>query len=274
MSENQQNNEQGRAGRVRTWWGDDDFKRRRWIVSAAFLAAVVVLGVVVRVWPSGGEDKAATPSAPSPSVGVSAPAVTSSPSATAKPSPAAGADSACGLPNGPQTMPGENPSAKWIEAVPGFLTPTEPATYGPAKNNLTCFAHSPTDAIFAAATFMANVGLPGRAEPTLRAMTLPGPSQEAGVKNLTANAPTEAPKGLISGYRVVSYGPTAARVGVAMTISDGSQDVYAGMTVDLTWAQGDWKVVLTPTGTFPSGEPQGLTSLDGYAVWFPPNSEG
>ena len=64
-------------------------------------------------------------------------------------------DSICGLPAGDQSIPEEAPETTW-ELVNGYAVPTS-EEFGPGikeNNQLKCFAHNPTGALFAAARWI------------------------------------------------------------------------------------------------------------------------
>ena len=139
------------------------------IASAVVVGLVIVLGLVLTVT-SGSQGEAGTPAPP---------AADSSPPA---PPADTGDDSACGLARGDQTIPVSAPKATW-KLRGTVAVPTAPKTFGPGRVRdgvPSCFARSPTGALFAMLNIQAAMGQLAR-EP--RALSDPEGRADAGPRS-------------------------------------------------------------------------------------------
>ena len=66
-----------------------------------------------------------------------------------------------------------------------------------------------------------------------------------------------------AGFRMLNYDGNTADVDIALRTSNGA---IAAQVFTLKWVNGDWKVVLAPSGDLPSPMSQ-LPSLSGYNSW-------
>ncbi|MEZ2373412.1 hypothetical protein [Arthrobacter sp. RCC_34] len=210
---------------------------RPWfLASAAVVAILVALLVLYFVLPS----PSATPG-PSPS-----------PSAAGTGTAQAGQESACGLPAGDQRLPSVGLPTKW-ELLGRVAVPTDPKVIGPGKINgnvRTCYQHSPTGALYAAANFMGTGLLPGGQAIVLKNLTAKSPMQEQALATKapqTAEDPSLSTK--IAGFRVLAYTGSAARFSVAVEVTKDGRSAYGSMDVGLRWEGGDWKIVMEETST-------------------------
>src|SRR4051812_21106495 len=120
--------------------GRNPFTSRGFILSAVLVAALIAAAILLTVLP-----RPASPQAKP------APVPTTKPAASTGP---AGAEpSICGLPASDDTALGTAPDSTW-ELVGTMAVPSAPTLHGPGSVDTTgfrsCFAHSPTGALYAA----------------------------------------------------------------------------------------------------------------------------
>ncbi|WP_395405699.1 hypothetical protein ACHMXB_22425 (plasmid) [Arthrobacter sp. UC242_113] len=222
----------------------------KFIISAVVVAIIVALGIILALLPKGGE----TPTA-EPSNSGSTPAST-------QPSGSAAA-SVCGLPSGNQAKPATTPTdTKW-ELVGKIAAPTSPTKFGPGKteaNGLrSCFAHSPTGALYAGANMIV-LGSSGRPDLLAQYLVAEGPERDKMLSEPPTSAPTAAPF-QIAGYKVVDYTGDRAVIEYGLTAANGS---VGSVPVAMQWQGGDWKWVLPATGM---AEARQLSDLNGFINW-------
>jgi hypothetical protein len=230
------------------------YRRPLWIVVAIFLAVALVGGgiaIATSVLGGGDDSRAAGP--------------TSAASSTRSAVPAS-AESVCGL-NGYETSGTltSAPSADWT--LIGSTAAPQSDTAGPGKNEdggvfNTCFAHTPTGALFASVNYLATTT---DSRNTDRVWELLADGE---AKNLLKTSPPAddqgaSSRGQVSGFKVNSYDASSATIDLAVTISGtGGADQLISYPVVLKWEGGDWKVVFTKDG--PPISPSALSSLGGY----------
>jgi hypothetical protein len=221
----------------------------KFIISAVVVAIIVALGIILAL-PKG----EGTPTADPTNTGTTTP--------SAQPSSTTDA-STCGLPSGDQAKPATTPTdTKW-ELIGKIAAPTSPTQFGPGKtytNGLrSCFAHSPTGALYAAANMTA-LSSAGKADLVYEQLAVPSPERDAVLKS----TPTAAPNSVtaqLAGFIFRSYESDRAVVDLAFK---GSNGTFVSIPVPLQWYEGDWKLVVPPTGD--TGARQ-LTDLGGYIEW-------
>ena len=223
----------------------------KFIISAVVVATIVALGIVLALLPKGGGTPTAEPSNSGPTA------------ASTQPSAAAAA-SVCGLPSGDQAKPATTPAdTKW-ELVGKIAAPTSPTQFGPGKteaNGLrSCFAHSPTGALYAGANVVI-LASSGRNDLVLQYLTVDGPERD---KMLSSSAPagnSGSPSFQLAGFKLTDYSGDRAVFEYGFKVSNGT---YGSLPVVLQWSGGDWKAV--PPA---SGQPEGkqLTNLSGFIPW-------
>lgn len=170
--------------------------------------------------------------------------------------------SACGLPDGRQTPPTLAPATNWYFA--GKIAAPKSRHFGPAirKDGLaTCFARSPSGALFAAATIAAETSSnDAAAETAARARIVPGELLDKALR-----APT-TPTGVltqIAGFKIEDYTPSRMTLTLATRISSGPNAGALGATpMTLVWRDGDWWWELQSTTSSIV-----LNSLDGFIEW-------
>jgi hypothetical protein len=221
----------------------------KFIISAVVVAIIVALGIILALVPRGGGTASPEPSSTSTST-------SSQPTAT----PGA---SVCGLPSGDQAKPATTPAdTKW-ELVGKIAAPTSPTQFGPGKteaNGLrSCFAHSPTGALYAAANMTA-LSSAGKADLVYQQLAVPSPERDAVLKS----TPTAAPNSVtaqLAGFKFRSYEADRAVIDLAFK---GANGTFVSIPVPLQWYEGDWKFVVPATGD--TGARQ-LSDLSGYVEW-------
>ncbi|MBD1540373.1 hypothetical protein HC749_19700 [Arthrobacter sp. S13_S34] len=230
------------------------FTKPGFIIAAALVVALIAAAIVIFLLPKGQGN--AQP-APAP--------VESSGSATISPNASAGADqSICGLPPAPETALGTAPETKW-ELVGTMAAPTDPKI-GPGKTDdqgiRSCFAHTPTGALYAAVNLWALGSDPSKERAIADQLAAKGPGREAGMKAPQTAAPTSSVKVQIAGFNV-SYTANQAVVELAFKADTGA---LASVRTTLLWQDGDWKGVVADNGT-PLEEPRQIRDLSGFITW-------
>lgn len=221
----------------------------KFIISAVVVAIIVALGIILALIPKGGGNPTAEPS------------TTGSRTATAQPS--ATAESVCGLPSGNQAKPATTPTdTKW-ELVGKIAAPTAPAEFGPGKteaNGLrSCFAHSPTGALYAASN-VAVLSATGKARLVYEQLAVPSPERDA-LLDQPEPEETSSVTAQIAGFQIRSYDTDRAVIAIA---AKGSNGALVSVPVPLQWHGGDWKVVVPATGSTGGGQ---ISDLSGYIPW-------
>lgn len=232
------------------------YRRPLWIVVAIFLAVALVGGgiaIATSVFNGRDDNTAAAP--------------TSAPSSTGSSLPN-GAQSVCGLEGYKTTNDLDGaPQATW-KIIGSMAAPQDPEVSGPGKSSNdgvlnTCFAHTPTGALFASVNYLAsttdarNVGrlaplfADGKFKDELEAS--PPPASDSGDTSRTQ----------VSGFKIDNYSANEATVDLAIKYTGGENEgQLISLPVVVKWEDGDWKVVITANG--PPVAPSALSSLGGY----------
>lgn len=222
----------------------------KFIISAVVVALIVALGIILALLPKGGGNADPAPTADNTG------------SATTQPITSA-AGSVCGLPDGNQSKPVSAPAdTKW-ELVGKFAAPTSPKQYGPgqtAANGLrTCFAHSPTGALYAGTNIII-LGSSGRGDLLAQHLVVEGPERDKMLAQAATTAPQTAPFQL-AGFKVVDYSGDRAVIEYGVTTANGS---VGSFPIAMQWQAGDWKWVPPATG---QPEAKQLSDLNGFIRW-------
>jgi hypothetical protein len=174
----------------------------------------------------------------------------------------------CGLPAGNQAVPATGPTAHW-ELVGRIAAPSAPDT-GPGKVNTgqrSCYAHSPTGALYAAANAQAVLNGATTALWGFENLLAAGTGRDqavAAVKAIKAFPPGSVQ---MQGFHFVSAGPDTVVLDVAFRQSiPGTPDVLGHELLTLRWEGGDWKLVADPTGNIYYGKAS-VADLTGYTPW-------
>ncbi|BCW73464.1 hypothetical protein [Arthrobacter sp. NicSoilB8] len=233
------------------------FTKPGFIISAALVIALIAAVVVISFLPKA-DSTAQQPPASSPA-GASPP--TKSADATE--------GSVCGLPSSTETALGAAPKSKW-ELVGKMAAPTDPKTFGPGVTDgdgfRSCFAQSPTGALYAAANMIA-LGSSGTQDELKLAdkLLVAGPGRDAAIKAAKTRTSTagSGETAQISGFLLKSYSPAEADVDLAIKLPNGA---LAHSVLSLRWVAGDWKVKSSDDGQVFNGVAQ-LGDLSGFILW-------
>lgn len=211
--------------------------RTPFIIAGAVVGLIALAGIVIGVSTLNGDD-------PAPTAAPSDTGPTASPSASVS----APADaSVCGLPgvetSGRLTTA---PEAAW-EYQDVYAYPTSP-TAGPGatapEGYRYCYQHTPAGALFAAAYAAATGSVSDR---TLLSAWLdhalaPGAKRAELLADLGAGQSEGDARGAISGFRILHYDGSAARVDIAFAVASAGQTVTLSAVYELVWTDGDWKI--------------------------------
>jgi hypothetical protein len=224
-----------------------------WVVSGIGVVLVVVALILVLVFGRGGETDNAT--APT-DTGTSEPAVTG----TADSAPAI----SCDLSEN-QDIPVAGPEASWSPS--GYLLVPSSDEFGPVpleNSEWSCFAHSPTGALFAAAHVLERASGPDY-ESFMEAAAVDNPSRDAWVagEDPATHTQTASDVAQFMGFQMTSVETDA--VTMKLALSDG--DVLGAYTVALVWdaEAGTWKVDMSVSTFFDRVEV--LDSLTAFTPW-------
>lgn len=235
------------------------FTKPGFIIAAALVVALIAAAVVIFLLPKGQETAQSAPAA-SPD---------STSAASTKSADAAG-KSICGLPSSTETALGTAPKSKW-ELVGKMAVPTGPKTSGPGLTDSdgfrSCFAHSPTGALYSAM----NVGALGSAgSPSLEVkladkLLVPGKGRDAAVKEAASSSASSGSDTTIQvkGFSLKSYTASEADVDLAFETNKG---VLVHTILSMRWMDGDFKVKPADDGVTFSGVSQ-LSDLSSFILW-------
>lgn len=265
---------------------ESPFRARGFLASVGFLAAMVILGVIVVF--SGGEpggssdtgedDTVAADVTPEPEAAVGAPAPAMTLPSTS-PLPTANPTSVC--------PPSDNRDRKVPDVAPPGVTwsmfgnAALPAsvTAGPTRSDgevVRCFAHTPLGALLAASQLSTRYSFAENWQQVMEQSVVPGPDREAAWAVLAAaeaNALTGDPTSTsgstgtrmqIAGFKFISYTDDSAVVQLMRGTGGGAQLVSALYTVQ--WLNGDWRLHVAANGSAASMI-QKETSLGGFVLW-------
>jgi hypothetical protein len=234
------------------------FTKPGFIIAAALVVALIAATLVIFLLPKG--------------QGNAQPAPAASPESTSA-APTKSADAAgksiCGLSSSTETALGTAPKSKW-ELVGKMAAPTDPKTFGPGVTDgdgfRSCFANSPTGALYAAANMIA-LGSSGTQDELKLAenFLVPGPGRDAAIKAAKTRTSTagSGETAQVSGFLIKSYSPSEADVDLAIKLPNGA---LAHSVLSLRWVAGDWKVKASDDGQIFNGVAQ-LSDLSGFILW-------
>lgn len=236
------------------------FTKPGFIISAALVVALFAAVVVIFFLPKA-DSSTAQPAPASSAAGAS--------SVPSKSADAAG-KSVCGLPASTETALGAAPKSKW-ELVSKMSAPTDPKTFGPGLTDdsgfRSCFAHSPTGALYAAMNAAA-LGSSGAAELEMKLadqLLVPGAGRDAAMRETKAGTSSSGNNTTIQvqGFLLRSYTAAEATVDLAFKTDTGA---LGHSTLSMRWMDGDWKVKPTDDGVTFSNVSQ-LRDLSGFILW-------
>ncbi|RFA17744.1 hypothetical protein [Subtercola boreus] len=229
------------------------FTRRGFIFGAITVGALAAAAILLAFTSTGGGGSQGN--------AVAAPTSVVTVTATADPATA----SVCGLAGfeaaGTLTAA---PETKW--SIVGIMAAPNSKAAGPGVTDAdgvrSCYAHTPTGALFAVANSWA-MGSDARLAPlAVAANTAPGPGRDAAMaaQNTRSNSGVSVQ---IAGFKVLSYSEAEATIDTAFTLNNGTLMSFAST---MKWVEGDWKAELTDDGQ-PPFRPVVLQSLGGYNAW-------
>jgi hypothetical protein len=227
------------------------FTKPGFIIAAALVLALIAAAVVIFLLPQGQGNAQPVPSTPESSSS----ATTASATADA---------SICGLPGSAETALGSAPETTW-ELVGTMAAPTDPKI-GPGKTDdrgiRSCFAHTPTGALYAAVNLWALGTDPSKERAIAEQLAAKGPGRDAGMNAPQTPAPASNLKVQVAGFNV-SYTANQAVVDLAFQANNGG---LASVRTTLLWQDGDWKGVVADSGK-PLEEPRQIRDLSGFIPW-------
>ncbi|MFY7065502.1 hypothetical protein ACOQFV_06545 [Nocardiopsis changdeensis] len=243
---------------------ENPFSRPSFIFSAGFLAALVVSGALVAVWPDDEDEAGADPGTASAPAG---PGETPSPEEA--PATPDGQDSVCGLEAHTVEFDMLLPLLDTTWTSIGGMRAPQTAEHGPGVvedgGARYCYARTPEGAVLATGNFLALANAGGdRMDSQWERIVAPGPGRQVFIAEMeSSQAPEGGVGGQIVAAKVVSYTEDEARISLALMAPDA---VYASMTFDLMWVEGDWKIVVDESG---ESDPlfTVLEDLSGYTPW-------
>ncbi|MBG0741116.1 hypothetical protein IV500_17230 [Paeniglutamicibacter antarcticus] len=238
------------------------FTKPGFIIAAALVIALIAATAVIFLLPKGDSNAQPAPAAAGSS---SAPAASPGTSATT-----ASNKSVCGLASSSEKTLGTAPKSKW-ELVGKIATPTDPKTFGPRRTDengfRSCFAQSPTGALYAAMN-VAALGSSGSSvleRQLAEKLLVPGAGRDAAMKQAAADSGSSGSSTPIQvrGFLIKSYTPEEANIDLAFQTEKGA---YARLTLSMRWMGGDWKVKPADDGTTFTGTTQ-ISDLSGFILW-------
>lgn len=233
------------------------FTKPGFIIAAALVVALIAASVVIFLLPKGQDT-----TQPAPGTAASANPGTASPSATT-----VAGKSVCGLPSSTETALGTAPKSKWA-LVGTMAAPTDPKTFGPGLTDgdgfRSCFAKSPTGALYAAANILAmgSSGDPVLSQKAMDKLLMPGPGRDIARADSSSKS-TSNTTVQFRGFVIKSYSPLAANVDLAFQTDKG---MLGHAVLPLQWADGDWKLAIADSGQLINEIAQ-LRDLSGFIAW-------
>ncbi len=225
-------------------------ERRRWWPAVSVVGVIVALGLILSVLGIVGDRHEPPPAAAAP---------TAARDAEQQPS-------VCGLPDvelsGTVT---EAPVAQW--SLVGTIAAPTVEGQGPGliedDGFRSCFAHTPTGAVVAAAN-LAAMGSYAPLRPRFdREALAPGPGRDAVLAKPRPQGGTDGVRLQLAGFRLLRYTGAQADLDLALLASTGQM---FGFTFFLEWAEGDWKARMADDGSDLSSVSP-ISSLAGYVAW-------
>ena len=233
-----------------------------WFIGSSVVVGLIALAGIIVATTAGGDDPAAGPTP-------------SAPTASASPTEKVGdADaSVCGLAGvettGRVTTAPETTSWDYQD----ILAYPVSSTAGPGKiapeGYRFCFQHTPKGAVFAAA----NAAITGfTMDSTLmdgwREYTFADGAYRADLlatdNGVQANKEAGEIRAEISGFKLLAYDGSTARVDIAFTGSSGANTVTGSGVYELIWSDGDWKI---NTDVREPVRVSQIPSTAGYVAW-------
>ncbi|PFG45149.1 hypothetical protein ATJ97_0071 [Georgenia soli] len=230
-----------------------------------FVAAAIVVALVVILAAVLGYRAVAEPDDPDPTTAPTSPVPTATAAPTESPS-AQGGESVCGLE--PVELDGTltaAPEAEWD--IVGRIAAPVSEQHGPGvieENGFRyCFSQTPTGALLAAANIAVMGADPTLSEEMAEQFVAPGPGREAAVSQAPATGADGQVSTQIAGFRMAAYEGNSALVDVAFR---GSNGALISFPLQLVWLDGDWKFKVGDDGQ-PASPIGQIPDLAGYVLW-------
>ncbi|GAB3941956.1 hypothetical protein GCM10029976_062150 [Kribbella albertanoniae] len=202
------------------------------------------------------EDPTGPPATPDPTT-----------TSTPTPKPPVLGSGGCKTAKPPQGIPRVAPVGVTWQFESDMLFPLQQQA-GPAamdRNGVrSCFAHSPTGAVFATFVLLAQIKNPALTADVLATRVAPGPGRDAAVaqNRATPTPRDENRSGQFAGFKVIDYEPDRAIISIAVRFDERT---IGALPVTMVWTGKDWKGKLQPDGSFNgSTQPDLLGSLESY----------
>lgn len=222
---------------------------RRWWVAAGVVGVIVALGLILTVagLVGGGQQPAPAVAAPSPAGDPQDPSV-------------------CGLTDVALSGTVEQaPPAQW--SLVGTIAAPTVDGQGPGVVDedgfRSCFAHTPTGAVVAAANLAALGSYAPVRDRFNHEAIAPGPGRDVLLAEPSSHGASDGARAQLVGFRLLRYTGDQADLDLAFRTNTGQ---LFGFTVFLGWAGGDWKVRLADDGSDLSSVSP-ITDLSGYVAW-------
>lgn len=233
------------------------FTKPGFIISAALVVALIAAVIVIFMIPKGDSNAQPGP----------APSGSNASAATSVDSPS---ESICGLPSASETALGTAPKSNW-ELVGRMATPTDPDTHGPGAIDSdgfrSCFAQSPTGALYSAVNMIALSSADSQVLNTkvTDRLLVPGPGRDIAMKDSATSSPSKGTDTTVQirGFLVKAYTPTEADVDLAFETKNG---ILAHTVLPLRWVDGDWKAKVSDEGKLINEITQ-LGDLSAFIAW-------
>ncbi|MEV7663595.1 hypothetical protein [Paenarthrobacter sp. NPDC089316] len=233
------------------------FTKPGFLIAAALVVALIAAAVLIFLIPKGQGNAQPAPTEPT------------SPAATSPSAPTEAGKSVCGLPAGTEKSLGTAPPSKW-ELVGRMATPTDPKTFGPGVTDesgfRSCFAQSPTGALYAAMNVAAlgSTGSPELVSKLADKLLMPGTGRDTAMREAAAKPTSPSATSIqVRGFLIKSYTPSESTVDLAFETSSGA---LAHLTLSMRWMEGDWKVMPADDGKTYNG-PSQIRDLSGFILW-------
>lgn len=178
--------------------------------------------------------------------------------------------SVCGLP-GVQFVGTVSaaPPADW-KLDGGRTTYPSSSVFGPGESHSegyrSCFQHTPTGALFAAASALASTTDVGAVGAFAEYAISDGPFRDALLDRFAVeNNPIAGVRLSVGGFQMLSYDGQTARIDLAGTAYKSTGLVTFSATFSLVWSEGDWKLNAQLSNPFTLAD---IPNLSGYTYWF------
>lgn len=236
--------------------GDEHSGPGLWFWAAAIFLGVVIVAAAAVLLIDGGDDEEASPAPPR--------STEATETAGQPTEDAADEDTCADFPDASEEFPSSPPSIRW-ESI-GPVTYPASDTAGPSPDSATCFAATPTGALFAAASGVAHVSTPdpSRTEYLQEALIGPGKSEVMG-------PPTwgDAQSGQVTGYRFApaSCDPNSCSIDLLVTITAPDTEAFARFPTEVRRDEGTWKLYVPGEGYANSGTVIDDPDSEGFVRW-------